>query len=177
MCLYLKPDAILPGMLNASKNALELGISLISIYAVWLGLLQIMEDSGINKSLSKALKPATNKLFGKLDEKTSEYVCLNISANMLGMGGAATPMGIKAMQSMDDGSGVASKAMIMFFVLNSTSLQIIPSTVMALRASSGSANAAAIFFPSLIATVISAVTGIILVNICDKIWRKKKVKA
>jgi spore maturation protein A len=176
MCLYLKPDAILPTMLTASRDVIELAISLVAIYSVWLGILQIMQDSGLNAKLSKVLKPATGKLFGKLDDKTNEYICLNISANMLGMGGAATPMGIKAMQSMDDGSGVATPAMIMFFVLNATSLQLLPTTVIALRTSSGSLDPTSILLPSLIATIVSSLVGFILVKICQKLFSKKRVK-
>jgi len=173
MLLYLNPNAVLPSMLTSGKNAIELCLTLLAVYAVWMGLLQIMEDSGLNKKLSKVLKPATDKLFGKLDPKTNEYVCMNISANMLGMGGAATPMGIKAMQSMDDGSGTATYAMIMFFVLNATSLQLLPTTVIGLRAAAGSADSTNIVLPSLIVTITTTVIGILLVWMFNGIYKRK----
>ena len=176
MCLYLCPQAVLPTMLNAGEDAFKLAISLLAIYAIWMGLLQVMEDSGLNKKLSKVLRPATDKLFGKLDPKTNEYVCMNISANMLGMGGAATPMGIKAMQGMDDGSGTASYAMIMFFVINATSLQLLPTTVMGLRAAAGSTDVTSIVLPSLIVTIATTIIGILLVILFNSFYKRKRNK-
>jgi len=173
LLLYFNPNAVLPTMLSTGNSTIELCVTLLAVYAIWMGLLQIMEDSGLNKKLSKALKPATDKLFGKLDPKTNEYVCMNISANMLGMGGAATPMGIKAMKSMDDGSGTATYAMLMFFVLNATSLQLLPTTVIALRAAAGSANPSDIILPSLIATIASTAIGILLVILFNRFYKKK----
>ena len=171
--LFTGPDKLLPALLDGSGTAVQLCITLLSVYAVWMGLLQIMEDSGMTQKLSKALSPISFKLFGKLDPKTQEFVCMNISANMLGMGGAATPMGIKAMQGMDDHSGKATKAMIMFFVLNATSLQILPTTVIGLRAAAGSASSGDIILPSIIATITSTLIGILLVIIFSG-GRKKK---
>lgn len=171
--IYFNPEALLAGMIDSSKNALTLAFSLIAIYAVWLGYLQILEDSGLSKKISKKLKPVTNKLFGTLNEQTNEYVCMNISANMLGVGGAATPLGIKAMQSMDDGSGIATYGMIMFFVLNATSLQILPTTVMGLRAAAGSANASSIILPSIITSIVSTIVGVTLVYFCNKLRGRK----
>lgn len=170
--LFTGPDKLLPALLSGSGTAVQLCLTLISVYAVWMGLLQIMEDSGMTTKLSKVLSPISFKLFGKLDSKTQEFVCMNISANMLGMGGAATPLGIKAMKGMDDGNGVATKAMIMFFVLNATSLQILPTTVMGLRAAAGSVSPSDIILPSIIATVTSTVIGVLLVIIFAK-GRKK----
>lgn len=170
--IFTGPDKLLPALLDGSNSAVGLCLTLISVYAVWMGLLQIMEDSGMTRKLSKALSPLTFKLFGKLDPKTQEFVCMNISANMLGMGGAATPLGIKAMKNLDDGNGVATKAMIMFFVLNATSLQILPTTVMGLRAAAGSVSPSDIILPSIIATVTSTIIGVLLVLMFSK--RRKK---
>ena len=172
MLLYLDPENVLPTMLNTSKECLLLCANLLSIYAVWLGILQIMEDCGLIGKLSKWLSPITHKLFGKVDDKTNQYICMNISANMLGMGGAATPMGIEAMHRMDDGSGKVSRGMIMFFVLNATSLQLLPTTVIGLRMSAGSNCASDIIVPSLIATIITTLVGVALVYLCDKLSRK-----
>ena len=99
---------------------------------------------------------------------------MNISANMLGMGGAATPMGIEAMKGMDNGKGKLTRGMIMFFVINATSLQILPTTIIGLRLANGSANAGDIIMPSIIATLVTTLTGILLVIICDKIYRTIK---
>ena len=174
LLIVFDPDNILQTMLNTSKESLTLCGNLLGIYAVWLGLMQILQDCGIMTKLAKLLSPITTKLFGKVDQKTNEYICMNISANMLGMGGAATPMGIEAMKGMDNGKGKLTRGMIMFFVINATSLQILPTTIIGLRLANGSANAGDIIMPSIIATLVTTLTGILLVIICDKIYRTIK---
>ncbi len=103
---------------------------------------------------------------------------MNISANLLGLGNAATPMAISAIKHMDDGSGKASTDMIMLTVISATSLQLLPTTVIGMRATAGSANPTDFLFPSLIATVLSTFIGIVLVKLCAAIFdRPKKTKA
>ena len=171
---FVNPNQILTTMLNTSKQSLLLCANLLSIYAVWLGVLQIMQDCGLITKLSKLLSPITKKLFGNIDQTTNEYICANLSANILGMGGAATPMGIQAMQRLGDNSDTATRSMIMLFVINATSLQLVPTTIIGLRSTYGSTNATSIFLPSLIATIATTAIGILLVFICDKIFRKIK---
>ena len=96
---------------------------------------------------------------------------------MLGLGNAATPMGIRAMQSLDDGSGTATPAMIMLIVLNATSIQLLPSTVIGLRASAGSLSAGDIILPTFLATALTTILGIILVKLCEKAFKKRKNRA
>ena len=103
-------------------------------------------------------------------------IAMNMSANMLGLGNAATPMGIKAMKALDDGSGIANTAMIMLIVLNATSIQLLPSTVIGLRASAGSTSPADIILPTLIATITTTILGIVLVKIISSIREKRKNK-
>lgn len=172
--LIVNPSATFSSMLDASSSAVELCISLCAIYAVWLGLLEILDQSGLSEKLAKLLRPIIKKLFKGANEKTQKDIAINISANMLGLGNAATPYGIKAMKGLDDGSGIANQAMIMFMVLNATSIQLIPSTTIGLRAAAGSSNAGDIILPTLIATFISCFTGIFLVFICGKILKKIK---
>ena len=174
--LYLNPEIILPSMLEASENTLKLCLSLCAIYSVWMGILQVMEDSGINKKLSKLLSPVTKKVFGNVDEATNELLCMNISCNILGMGGAATPLGIKAMQRLDDGSGKANRAMIMLIIFASTSMQILPTTVIGLRITAGSTSASNIILPTLIVAILTTVIGIGLALIIEKLKKRKKVK-
>ena len=175
MCilLYINPEIVFPSMLQASESTLKLCLKLCAIYSVWMGILQVMEDSGINKKLSKLLRPVTKKIFGPLDDKTNELVCMNISCNILGMGGAATPLGMKAMQRMDDGSGKANRAMIMLIIFASTSMQILPTTVIGLRITAGSSSASDIMLATIISAIFTTVVGIAIALIIEKI---KKIK-
>ena len=162
-------------MLEASENSLKLCLSLCAIYSVWLGILQVMEDSGINKKLSKLLSPITRKIFGKVDDETNALLCMNISCNILGMGGAATPLGMKAMHNLDDGTGIANRPMIMLIIFASTSMQILPTTVIGLRITAGSANASNIILPTIIAAILTTVIGIGLALVIES-FKQKKLK-
>ena len=162
------------GMLDASAEAVELCISLCGIYAVWLGLLEILEASGLSEKLAKLLRPIIKRLFKGADESVHKDIAINMSANMLGLGNAATPYGIRAMKGMDDGSGVATRPMIMLMVLNATSIQLLPTTTIGLRAAAGSASPADIILPTLIATFITCPTGICLVLLCGKVFGRRK---
>lgn len=166
------PESALSIMLGGAKSAIGLSVSLCAIYTVWLSVLQVIDKTGMGKALSKAFKPLTKKLFKGESDLALEYITLNFSANLLGMGGAATPLGIKAMEYMQDGSDKASDNMILFVVINATSIQLLPATIIGLRASKGSASASDIILPSLIATTFSTLIGVIL---C-KVLAGKKVK-
>ncbi len=135
-----------------------------------------MEDSGINKKLSKFLTPVTKKIFGNLDEATNELICMNISCNILGMGGAATPLGMKAMQRLDDGSGNANRAMIMLIIFASTSMQILPTTVIGLRITAGSTSPSDIILPTIIAAIFTTVVGISIAIIIERFRERKRKK-
>ena len=174
--LITNPSAVLSEMLGASADALELCIELCAVYAVWLGIMELVDASGLSEKLAKLLRPLIKKIFKVDDAETQKIIALNVSANMLGLGNASTPMGIKAMQKLDDGSGKANFAMIMLVVLNATSIQLLPTTVIGLRASAGSENPSDIIIPTLIATFCTTVLGIFLVHFIDKILRKKRAK-
>lgn len=175
--LVTNPGAMLSEMIGASASALNLCIELCAVYAVWLGIIELVDASGLGEKLSKLLRPLIKKLFRVEDEKTQKLIAMNVSANILGIGNAATPMGIKAMQVLDDKSGKANFAMIMLIVVNATSIQLLPTTVVGLRASAGSANPADIIFPTIIATFCTTLLGISLVLVIDKILRKRKKTA
>lgn len=166
------PESALSIMLGGAKSAIGLSVSLCAIYTVWLSVLQVIDKTGMGKALSKAFKPLTKKLFKGESDLALEYITLNFSANLLGMGGAATPLGIKAMEYMQDGSDKASDNMILFVVINATSIQLLPATIIGLRASKGSASASDIILPSLIATTFSTLIGVIL---C-KVFSSKKAE-
>lgn len=171
--LFVSPSSCISSLLTASEKAVNLCISLISIYAIWLAILEIVDKSGLSKIIAKILKPIIKLLFGNQNDETSEVLAINLSANMLGMGNASTPSGIKAMTLLDDGSGKPNKAMIMLVVINSMSLQLIPTTLIGMRVAYGSTNPSDIIFPIIITSIVSTILGIVMVKI---FYRNKKVK-
>lgn len=174
--LIINPSAVLSEMLGASADALKLCIELCAVYAVWMGLIELVDASGLSEKLAKLLRPLIKKIFKIEDKETQKLIAMNVSANMLGIGNAATPLGIKAMQALDDKSGKANFAMIMLIVVNATSIQLLPTTVIGLRASAGSANPADIIIPTLIVTFCTTILGIFLVHQIDKLKRRKERK-
>lgn len=174
--VYSNPAGVLDTMLEASGEALKLSIELCAIYAVWLGILELVEVSGLGEKLAKLLRPLIKRIFKINDAQAERMIALNISANMLGLGNASTPLGIAALKRLDDGSGIATHAIIMLIVLNSTSIQILPSTVIGIRAAAGSTSPADIILPTLISTICTCILGILLVKLFGKIHKKFKLK-
>lgn len=165
--IFINPEAVLSSMLSGGEKALTLTFKMVVIYAVWLGVFGLLEQSGLDKKLAKLLRPFNNFLFGRLPDKANDYISLNISANLLGMSGATTPMGIKSVAELEKHSGT-EYAITMFFVINATSVQLIPSSVLALRSSMGSTSSSDIIIPTILATLLSSVIGILLVKIFVK---------
>lgn len=176
MLIVVSPESAFSIMINGASSALQLAFTLIAIYAIWLSLLNLMDGVGLNRAMNRIFRPLTKKLFKGESDLALEYITLNFSANLLGMGGAATPLGIKAMECMQDNTEKATDNMILFMVINSTSIQLIPATIIGLRASAGSNSPSDIILPSLLATIISTVTGVILAKVCAKIMSKKDSK-
>lgn len=174
MLIIVSPESAFSIMIGGASSALKLAFTLIAIYAIWLSVLSLMEGIGLNKAMNRLFRPITKRLFKGESDLALEYITLNFSANLLGMGGAATPLGIKAMECMQDGSEKATDNMILFMVINSTSIQLIPATIIGLRASAGSNSASDIILPSLLATIISTVTGVLLAKLCAKLRKKEK---
>jgi len=172
--LFSNVEIALPSMLAGGSKAVSLGIKLWGIYAVWLGVLKVVEDTGLDKKLAKLFSPLIRWLIGDADEYTRNQVAINITSNLLGMGNASTPSGINAISGLDKGSRYATAGMIMIVVLNSSSLQLIPTTVMGLRIMAGSNSASDIIIPTLIATLVSTISGIVLVKIMSKIFKDKQ---
>lgn len=164
------PESAYTVMQNGASSGISLAFKLVTIYAIWLSVLDIMEKIGLNKTLHKIFSPLTRLLFKKEDSTTQELISMNFSANLLGMGGAATPLGIKAMERMNGENTIASDNSILFMVINATSIQLLPATIIGLRAQAGSESASDIILPSLIATTVATVVGVI---ICI-VLRKKK---
>ena len=169
MMLFISPEGVLSAFISGGEKALALSVQMTVIYAVWLGVLNVFEKTGLSVKFARALKPANKWLFGALPEKANDYVSLNISANILGMSGATTPMGIKAVHELEKHKGT-EYAIAMFFVINATSVQLIPSSVLALRIKFGAQAASDIILPTVLATLLSSVIGVLLV----KLFIKKK---
>ena len=161
--IFSEPEAVLASMLSGGEKALSLSFKMVVIYAVWLGVFRLLEESGLDKKFARLLKPFNKFLFGPLPDKANDYMSLNISANILGMSGATTPMGIKSIAELEKHTGT-EYAITMFFVINATSIQMIPSSVLALRTSMGSATPSDIIIPTVLTTLLSSVIGIALVK-------------
>ena len=168
--MFIDPSSVLSGLINASNKAVSLSFELCAIYAVWMGIFSILEQTDISKWFAKMLSPLIDLIYGKknISLETRKYISLNMSANMLGMGGAATPLGLKAMESMQKDNPdktSATKEMTMLVVVCCCVFQFIPSTIMSLMATAGSVNPSKIVFPSIIASLCSTTIGVICVKL------------
>ncbi len=174
MICFINPESAISVMLEGTRGAVDLALKMTAIYALWMGILKIMEKSGISYYISKIFRPITAIFFKSESKATQDIISMNLTANFLGMGGAATPLGIQAMELMQDGSERATDNMLMFFIINVTSIQFLPATIIAMRAAAASRNPSDIILPSLITTAVTTVVGIVLVKLCSSFKRKAK---
>lgn len=154
-------------LLHAANDAVTLGIGLIGVLALFLGLMKIMEASGLLNILAKLLAPLLQRLFPEVPAQHPAMgaMVMNFSANMLGMGNAATPFGLKAMQELDKlnpNPGIASNAMILFLALNTSCITFFPAKVIALRTAAGSQNPTSVIITTLFATLCSTIVAIVV---------------
>ena len=166
--------AIMDSTFDMSRMGFEMTLGLTGTLTLWMGLLKIGEDSGLVMRLSKFLSPVLSKLFPDVpkDHPALGSIFMNISANMLGLDNAATPCGLKAMKELQEINPVkdtASNPMIMFLVLNTSGLTIIPVSIMAYRAKAGAADPTDVFIPLLLTTMCSTLTGLLVVSIFQRI--------
>ena len=169
-CIYMlitNPTEIFPSMIEGVSGAINLVIKLIAIYSIWLSVLKMAEQTQLDKKLSQLLKPVVKKLFKSESDDAYKWISINLASNMLGMGGASTPAGIKAMENMQKGDK-ATNNMDLLVVINATSIQLIPATIIALRASWNSANPSSIILPTLISSTIATMVGVILCKAFSK---------
>lgn len=168
----------LPAMMDStfemSNMAFEMTIGLTGTLTLWMGILKIGEDSGLVERLARFLSPVLTKLFPEIPKGHPALgsIFMNFSANMLGLDNAATPVGLKAMQelqSLNPNKDTASNSMIMFLVLNTSGLTIIPVSIMAYRAKGGAADPTDVFIPLLLATLCSTLVGLVVTSIYQKI--------
>ncbi len=166
-------DDVTNAAIDMAKVSVEIAIGLIGIMALWLGIMKIAEKSGLIRIIAKALKPITVRLFPDVppDHPAMGSIVLNMSANMLGLGNAATPLGLKAMeelQELNEKKDTATNSMVMFLAINTSSVQIIlPATVVALMG----ATASEIFIPTILATTCSTIAAIVAVKLLGKLKR------
>nr|WP_321374559.1 nucleoside recognition domain-containing protein [uncultured Bacteroides sp.] len=165
---------IMNSTFSSSKTAFEISLGLTGILSLWLGIMKIGENGGLITTLSRWLSPVLSKLFPEIPKGHPAYgaMFMNISANMLGLDNAATPLGLKAMKELQDLNNEkknASNPMIMFLVLNTSGLTLIPISIMVYRAQLGAAQPTDIFIPIMIATFFSTLAGVISVSIYQKI--------
>ncbi|MEQ2528193.1 nucleoside recognition domain-containing protein [Bacillaceae bacterium CLA-AA-H227] len=159
--------AVNEAIFTGAKEAVTLCIGLISILVFWLGMMKIAENAGMLKILAKLFEPIVKRLFPEIpnEHPAMGYVLSNMIANMFGLGNAATPLGIKAMEEMkklNNGSNEASRSMITFLAINTSSLTLIPTTVIAIRMNYNSANPTDIVGTTLLATMCSTIGAIII---------------
>lgn len=152
---------------QGAQEAVTLCIGFISILVFWLGIMKIAQASGLLDLLARVFRPIVRKLFPDVPDQhpAMGYILSNMMANMFGLGNAATPLGIKAMEQLKKLNGdkdVASRSMITFLVINTSSLTIIPTTVLAIRMNYDSVSPADIVLPTLIATICSTIGGILI---------------
>lgn len=159
-----KLEAVTTGAMNGASDAVTLSISLLGIMCLWTGLMKIASEGGIITIFAKVLRPLTKILFPTLppNSPAMDSIVMNMVANLFGMSNAATPLGLKAMKELSriDRGNVASDNMCMFVVINSASLQLIPSTVIAIRQSIGSTNPFEIIAPVWIASLCAIIIGV-----------------
>ncbi|MBT3479485.1 MAG: nucleoside recognition protein [Candidatus Marinimicrobia bacterium] len=163
-------DAVTQAAIDMAKVAVNLAIGLIGIMALWLGIMKIAEESGLIRIIAKGLRPITIRLFPDVpeDHPAIGSIVLNMSANILGLGNAATPLGLKAMeelQELNPSKETATNAMAMFLALNTSSVQLIlPATVVALMGSFSSQ----IFITTIVATTMSSIAAVVAVKFLEK---------
>jgi len=168
-------DQVTEAAISMSKTAVEIAIGLIGIMALWLGIMKIAEESGLIKIIAKIIKPVTVRLFPDVpvDHPAMGSIVLNMAANMLGLGNAATPLGLKAMkelQELNQQKDTATDDMCTFLAINTSSVQIIlPATVVGLMGASSSQ----IFITTIFATSMSTIAAIISVRLLSKMNRFK----
>ena len=160
-----KIDGFTKAMFEAGKAAVEVCLYLVGIVSLWLGLTKILEDSGLIYKLSNFFRPAISFLFRKIPEghPSITSITLNLLANLFGLGNAATPLGIKAMedlQTLNTENDTITFEMMLFIVINTSSIQLIPFTTIGLLASYGSRNPNAIILPTILSTVISSAAAV-----------------
>ncbi|MDE7062775.1 MAG: nucleoside recognition protein [Lachnospiraceae bacterium] len=166
--------------INSAKEAVTLAITMTGVMAFWMGIMKIAENSGIMQSAVRGMRPVLKFLFPRIPKEhpANHYIAVNMIANVLGLGWAATPAGLKAMQELShlqeergQPKHIASREMCIFLIINISSLQLIPVSIVAYRSQYGSVNPAAVIGPGLAATCISTLAAVIFCKVMD--WKRR----
>lgn len=166
-------EEVTKAAMDSAALAVQMCIGFMGIWALWLGLMKVAEKSGFINGIAKALSPISRLIFPKVPKghPAMGAMVMNMAANMMGLGNAATPLGLKAMkelQKLNLSKTKASNAMCTFLVINTSSIQLIPTTVIAIRMSTGSSNPTEIIGTAMIATTISTLVGLISVKLLER---------
>lgn len=169
-------DKVTAAAIDNAETGVSLSLGLIGVMALWLGLMKIAEDAGIIEKLAKLLKPVTVRLFPDVppEHPAMGAMVMNIAANVLGLGNAATPLGLKAMQelqSLNPQKDTATNAMVMFLAINTSSVTLIAASTIAILSSAGSANPTSIIGPTIVATTVSTVVGVTAAKLLQRLPR------
>lgn len=177
-------DVVLQNIFDFAQTGVDIALGLIGTMAFFCGLMKVMEDSGMSEALGKAIAPLMRKLFPEVpaDHPANSAMALYFAANILGIGDAATPFGLKAMQelqTLNPTKGIATNAQCMLMAVSTTSITVLPVTVISIRASIQAAGAAEIIVPTIIATTISTIVGITMSLILQRTkgWKFENVIA
>ncbi len=174
LLLCISPEVFLGAILDGAGKGASICISLVATYSVWLGLMKVWEDSGIANTVARFTKPLARKLFKTEDESTLTAISMNLSVNLLGISGAATPYGIRAATLLDKTEN-AEYSSAMLFVLNATSLQIIPTSIISVRVAMQSVAPNNVVVPILLTSFLSTLLGVIFTRLLIP-PRRAKVK-
>lgn len=170
-------QAVTDAAIESANTAVELSLGLVGVMSLWLGLMKLAEKAGIVNAVGRLLKPVMKRLFPEVppDHPAMGSMVMNMAANLLGLGNAATPLGIKAMkelQELNPDKDTASDSMCMFLAINTSSVTLIASTVIAYRVAAGSKNPAEIIGPTIIASIFGTLVAIIAAKLLEKFSRK-----
>lgn len=168
-------EAVTAAVFSGSKDAVELVLSLLGMMCLWTGLLEVAEQSGLTKKVERLLSPLTRVLFPSLPDgsEAKSAIVMSMTANLLGLSNAATPLGLAAMEKLSQRNltpGVASDDMCMFVVINTASITLIPTTLLTLRSAAGSVAPFEIMVPVWICSVLSVASGILAAKIFARRW-------
>ena len=174
-------EAVSTAAIEWAETAVELSLGLIGVMALWLGLMKIAEEARIVRGMGLLMKPIMVRLFPEVpaDHPAMGSIVANMAANFFGLGNAATPLGIKAMQELQDlneNKEEASNAMVMFLAINTSSVTLISSSTIAYRSAAGAANPADIIAPTIVATVVSTTVAIVACKLLEKLPKYKREK-
>lgn len=173
-----QPEIITQSAFEAAQSAVKYSLELIGIMSLWLGLMKVAEEAGLVKALAKALRPFTRWLFPSLPQNHPAIgsILMNFSANLLGLGNAATPFGLKAMQELQElnqNKEEASDAMCTFLAMNTSNITLIPATIIGIRLAAGSANPTEIVGTTLFATTIGFTVALCTDRIMQRFYKKR----